>query len=177
MLLPKFIISTISFFIVSINSPTVSSVTFWYVLHPKDRCFANIALFLITFYFPDFFMEKKMDVGVGHLHKTKIAVHRAWDLARFIGFGDYENFLHSMEEGVVLQSWPVMFRRISVQDDLKEGDRLRLFWQPNRICELSISLNVLVYCTFHIIWRSPSTLCGESVPQYVERPCHMLWKD
>lgn len=57
-------------------------------------------------------------------------------LARFIGFEGYENFLHSMAEGVVLQSSPVMSRRISVQDDLKEGDRLRLFWQPNRICEL-----------------------------------------
>lgn len=57
-------------------------------------------------------------------------------LARFIGFGDYENFLHSMDEGVGLQSSPVMSRRISVHDELKEGDRLRLFWQPNRVCEL-----------------------------------------
>ena len=64
-------------------------------------------------------------------------------LARFIGFDGYENFLHSMAEGVVLPSSPVMSRRISVQDDLKEGDRLRLFWQPNRICELLYQGNLV----------------------------------
>lgn len=95
-------------------------------------------------------------------------------LARFIGFDGYENFLHSMAEGVVLQSSPVMSRRISVQDDLKEGDRLRLFWQPNRVCELLYlgNLDFKVLCSSNTRLQTEDTfkcsLVIEGEPLYLD---------
>ena len=80
-------------------------------------------------------------------------------LARFIGFEGYENFLHSMAEGVVLQSSPVMSRRISVQDDLKEGDRLRLFGNPIVSVNCFIwGIWILRYCVLPIQGYKPRIL-------------------
>lgn len=57
-------------------------------------------------------------------------------LARFLGFDDYENYLNATNEDMSLQSSPVMSRKLSVPEELKEGDKLRLTWQPNRQCDL-----------------------------------------
>ena len=29
---------------------------------------------------------------------------------------------------------------------------------------------------FHILWKTSSTLCGETLPQYVEEKFHGMWK-
>ena len=32
------------------------------------------------------------------------------------------------------------------------------------------------YSLFHILWKTYSTLCGETLPQYVEEKFHGMWK-
>lgn len=59
-------------------------------------------------------------------------------LARFIGFLSYGRFVQSVGQGGKgqLQSAPVLSRSLVVQEELHLGDRLRLTWRPNRICDV-----------------------------------------
>ncbi len=59
-------------------------------------------------------------------------------LARFIGFQDYEDYetnASTYKHG--LQSSPVMSRKLNVDEELKTGDRLRITWHPERVCEVT----------------------------------------
>ena len=39
-----------------------------------------------------------------------------------------------------------------------------------------ISRKTMEHSLFHILWKTSSTLCGESLPQYVEEKFHGMWK-
>ena len=58
-------------------------------------------------------------------------------LARFMGFLSYGRFVESVGQGGKgqLQSAPVLSRSLVVQEELHLGDRLRLTWRGNRICD------------------------------------------
>lgn len=58
-------------------------------------------------------------------------------LSRFIGYSDFSAFISSnlrTDDGD--SSSPFLGRRLSVIDGLTRGDRLRLTWQPGRVCDV-----------------------------------------
>ena len=57
-------------------------------------------------------------------------------LARFLGYRDWDDYCDRAAEAAERQSSPVMSRRLSVGEELKPGDRLRLTWQPERVCDV-----------------------------------------
>ena len=63
-------------------------------------------------------------------------------LARFVGFADYARFASSIGQGEEMQSSPVFSRRLSVAEVLRPGDRLRLTWRPDRVCEVRYEGNL-----------------------------------
>ena len=57
-------------------------------------------------------------------------------LARFIGYHDWKQYQENAGLQKDQQSSPVMTRRLSVNSELRLGDRLRLSWQPGRVCDV-----------------------------------------
>ena len=57
-------------------------------------------------------------------------------LAQFLGYKDWEDYQQNALLPKEQQSNPVMNRRLSVKDALKYGHRLRLTWQPQRVCDV-----------------------------------------
>ena len=57
-------------------------------------------------------------------------------LTQFLGYRDWEEFTHRVQNQEEPQSSPVMNRKISVKDDLVLGDCIRLTWQPGRVCDI-----------------------------------------
>ena len=57
-------------------------------------------------------------------------------LARFIGYKGFESFLSGNRHDNGEASSPFFGRRLSVVDGLTPGDRLRLTWQPERVCDV-----------------------------------------
>ncbi len=58
-------------------------------------------------------------------------------LARFIGYSDFNDFIdRSTMEMDGESSSPMMGRVLSVVDGLVRGDRIRLTWEPGRVCEV-----------------------------------------
>jgi hypothetical protein len=57
-------------------------------------------------------------------------------LARFLGYSDWNEYERNALLPKDQQSSPVMSRRLSVAKTLIRGERLRLTWQPNRICDI-----------------------------------------
>ena len=56
-------------------------------------------------------------------------------LAQYLGYADFATFeggSHNDE----LPSSPIMARRIDVDDQLQQGDTIRLSWQPGRVCDV-----------------------------------------
>ena len=39
-----------------------------------------------------------------------------------------------------------------------------------------ISRKTMEHSLLHILWKTSSTLCGETLPQYVEEKFHGMWK-
>ena len=67
-------------------------------------------------------------------------------LARFIGFHDYEDYeSNAATYKHETQSSPVMSRKLNVAAELKSGDRLRIVWHPDRVCETTYS-GGLTFC-------------------------------
>lgn len=57
-------------------------------------------------------------------------------LARFIGFQNYEDYeTNASTYRYEMQSSPVMSSKLSVVEELKIGDRVRIVWHPDRLCE------------------------------------------
>lgn len=56
-------------------------------------------------------------------------------LSRFLGYANFEQFCNN-NKNVDVDSSPVLGRRLSVPDGLTPGDRLRLTWQPDRVCDI-----------------------------------------
>ena len=57
-------------------------------------------------------------------------------LSQFLGYHGWEEYQQNAMLPKEQQSSPVMNRRISVMDVLCRGDRLRLSWQPDRVCDV-----------------------------------------
>ena len=58
-------------------------------------------------------------------------------LARFIGYSDFNTFItRSAADTDGESSSPMMGRVLSVVDGLTRGDRLRLTWNPGRVCDV-----------------------------------------
>lgn len=59
-------------------------------------------------------------------------------LARFIGFQNYEEYeTNASTYRQETQSSPVMSRKLNVEEELESGDRVRITWQPDRICDVT----------------------------------------
>lgn len=75
----------------------------------------------------------------GYLHDDVQTRQGTYDiLAKFIGYWDYKDYTDNhttyKEE---IQSSPVISRKLSVAEELTQGDKLRIIWQPGRICEVT----------------------------------------
>ena len=58
-------------------------------------------------------------------------------LARYLGYIDYDTFATGVTAtDDELSSNPIMSRRIDVEEQLDPGDRIRLTWQPGRVCDV-----------------------------------------
>jgi hypothetical protein len=57
-------------------------------------------------------------------------------LAQFLGYQDWDSYHQNVLLPEEQQSSPVMCRRLSVKNALKYGDKLRLTWQPKRMCDV-----------------------------------------
>ena len=57
-------------------------------------------------------------------------------LAQFLGYKNWEDYQHNALLPKDQQSSPVMSRRLSVTSELVHGDRLRLTWHPDRVCDV-----------------------------------------
>ncbi len=74
----------------------------------------------------------------GYLHSEGDFSIRTLDiLAQFIGYENYKAFCEHASSTGELPSNLVLNRHINVDADLVRGDRLTLFWLPDRTCELS----------------------------------------
>ena len=57
-------------------------------------------------------------------------------LVRFLGYTGWEEYQRNVSLPKEQQSSPVLSRRLSVANSLALGDRLRLTWQPERVCDI-----------------------------------------
>lgn len=96
-------------------------------------------------------------------------------LAQFLGYRDYEEYSRSgrtSEEE--LPSNPMMGRRLSVGEELSRGDRLRLTWLPDRVCDVEYlgDLNFRVIASENTRLRKDNTfqcsLIVEGEPLYLD---------
>jgi hypothetical protein len=59
-------------------------------------------------------------------------------LARFIGYRSYEDYeVNASTYKNEAQSSPVMSRKLNVEEELESGDRVRITWHPDRICDVT----------------------------------------
>ncbi len=58
-------------------------------------------------------------------------------LARYLGYQDYDAFCQNSQPPQEQQSSPVLSRRLNVAGELTQGEKLRLSWQPDRICDIA----------------------------------------
>ena len=97
-------------------------------------------------------------------------------LARFVGYNDYKAFCGGIPGGE--SSSPFLGRHLSVADGLMPGDRLRLTWQPGRVCDVQYngSLHFRVTHAENTRLREGDTfLCSiivEGQPLYLDQLQH-----
>lgn len=73
----------------------------------------------------------------GYLNEDVTPREKTLDiLTQFLGYHDWEEYTHFASNKEEPQSTPVMNRKISVKDDLALGDRIRLTWQAERVCDI-----------------------------------------
>lgn len=65
---------------------------------------------------------------------VKPRIHTLTLLSRFVGYRDWNAFCTADTEG--RQSSVVICRRLNVATDITRGQRLRLRWLPNRVCDV-----------------------------------------
>lgn len=68
-------------------------------------------------------------------------------LVQFLGYQGWKDYYHGTQASTEVPSDPMMGRRLSVQDCLSRGDRLRLTWQPARVCDVEYLGNL----TFRVV--------------------------
>ena len=57
-------------------------------------------------------------------------------LAQFLGYQDWDGYCQNSLLPKEHQSSPILSRKLSVAQELVKGERLRLTWQPERICDI-----------------------------------------
>ena len=57
-------------------------------------------------------------------------------LARFLGYTGWDEYERNAMLPKEQQSSPILSRRLSAANGLVPGDRLRLTWQPERVCDI-----------------------------------------
>ena len=57
-------------------------------------------------------------------------------LCRFLGYDSWDTYKEKQMSEAESESDPVMSRHINVSKELSPGDKLRLLWQPGRICDI-----------------------------------------
>ena len=57
-------------------------------------------------------------------------------MSQFLGYSNWEEFQRNANMPKELQSSPVLNRRLCVDKSLRYGDRLRLTWLPDRVCDI-----------------------------------------
>ena len=57
-------------------------------------------------------------------------------LAQFLSYQDWDDYCQNSLLPKEQQSSPIMSRKLSVAKELVQGERLRLTWQPDRICDI-----------------------------------------
>ena len=57
-------------------------------------------------------------------------------LSQFLGYRNWQEYQENALLPREQQSSPVLGRRLSVAEELKCGDRVRLTWQPGRVCDI-----------------------------------------
>lgn len=63
-------------------------------------------------------------------------------LTRFLGYTDWEEYERNASLPKEQQSSPVLSRRLSVLPTLVSGERLRLTWLPDRVCDIQYQGNL-----------------------------------
>lgn len=99
-------------------------------------------------------------------------------LARFLGYSGMDAFREQAGKEIGDTSNSIMGRKIYVSTDLRKGDRLRLTWLPDRVCdvEYSGSMHFCVTSSENTKIKTGDTfLCGiiiEGEPLYVDEWQH-----
>lgn len=105
---------------------------------------------------------------------TKQRISTLSILARFIGYKDFEQFCLERKDGDPNSS-PIIARKISVVDGLMPGDRIRLTWSENKVCDIEYngSLHFKVIRSENTRIKPGDTfLCSliiEGVPLYIDQ--------
>ena len=86
-----------------------------------------------------------------HVLLSRTTLMRLWDyieghvsprrntlniLSQFLGYQSWEDYEQNTMLPKDQQSSPVLGRRLSVKDSLCVGNKLRLTWQPGRVCDI-----------------------------------------
>ena len=94
-------------------------------------------------------------------------------LMRFLGYKDWESFKENAMLPKEQQSNPIMSRKLSVSE-LVWGNRLRLIWQPERVCDIEYlgDLNFRVIASentrLHVGDTFQCSLIVEGEPLYID---------
>ncbi len=97
-------------------------------------------------------------------------------LAQFIGYKDWEDFKQRVDQPKEPQSTPIMSRRLSVSS-LHLNDKLRLTWQPDRVCVIEYmgELNFKVVESENTRLKEGDTFQFSSIiegePLYIDNLC------
>ena len=67
---------------------------------------------------------------------NSVSSHTLDVLVRFLGYEGWDDYCANLLLPEKQQSNPVMSRHINVNRNLKAGDKVRLTWQPERICDV-----------------------------------------
>lgn len=72
----------------------------------------------------------------GYLDEPVVTRKSTWSiLANFLGYKDWDNYCKLIETPRESDpSTPILGRQLNVVRDLKEGNRLKITWQPDRTC-------------------------------------------
>ena len=73
----------------------------------------------------------------GYLDESVTPREKTLDvLTQFLGYRNWEEYTHRVQDPEGSQSSPVMNRKISVREEMTLGKSIRLTWQPDRVCDI-----------------------------------------
>ena len=99
----------------------------------------------------DFDQLREMIYGRLHCYVGRTTLMRLWGyvdepveprqstldiLSQYLGYHNWEDYQQNASLQQERQSSPVLSRHLNVPETLKRGDRLRLTWQPQRVCDV-----------------------------------------